>query len=161
VPVAVTTTTRTEALQWPGLRLADWEDVEGCRGEPFLFVRRGGLADGKWRGLEAAEVDRLGRLLPDHVVLVEADGAAKLPLKLHRDDEPVWPGRTSLAILVMGLSALGLPLAAALHRHGRIAAPWLPSEPDAAWTWDLLLRLLAGPAATGRACREACPSRWR
>lgn len=146
-PVVVTTTTRTEPLAWPGLVPRAWEDVaEGrARGEPYLAVHAGGPDPAKWHGLSIAQADRLGRLLPDHVALVEADGSARLPLKLHRDDEPVWPGRTSLAVLVMGLGALDRPLAATLHRHGRLPAPWLPAGDGAAWTWELLLRLLAGP----------------
>ncbi len=146
-PVAVTTTTRTEPLAWPGLRAVSWEDVAAgaSRDEPLLFVRGGEHPDGKWRGLEPAQADLLGGLLPRHVVLVEADGSAGLPVKLHRDDEPVWPARTSLAILVLGLSALGRPVGEVLHRHGRLPAPGLPRDPAEAWSWDLMFRLLHGP----------------
>jgi probable selenium-dependent hydroxylase accessory protein YqeC len=146
-PVAVTTTTRTEPLVWPGLRVAPWAEVTNgaLRDEPLLFVQGGKHADGKWRGLAPAEADALGGLLPRHVVLVEADGSAGLPVKIHRDDEPVWPARTSLAIVVMGLSALGRPVGTVLHRHGRLPAPWLPRDPAEIWSWDLMFRLLHGP----------------
>lgn len=145
-PVAVTTTTRTEPLAWPGLRVVSWAEAAAgaARDEPLLFVRGGEHPDGKWRGLEPAQADLLGGLLPRHVVLVEADGSAGLPVKLHRDDEPVWPARTSLAILVLGLSALGRPVGEVLHRHGRLPAPGLPRDPAEAWSWDLMFRLLHG-----------------
>ena len=145
-PVAVTSTTRTEPLVWPGLRVAAWAEVAqgALRDEPLLFVQGGEHADGKWRGLAPAEVDALGGLLPRHVVLVEADGSAGLPVKIHRDDEPVWPARTSLAIVVMGLSALGRPVGEVLHRHGRLQAPGLPRDPAEIWSWELMFRLLHG-----------------
>ncbi|MHB8080115.1 MAG: selenium cofactor biosynthesis protein YqeC [Candidatus Krumholzibacteriia bacterium] len=144
--VAVTTTTRTEPLDWPGMRVASWPEVAdgALRDEPWLFVRGGEHADGKWRGLAPEQADALGGLLPRHVVLVEADGSAGRPVKLLRDDEPVWPARTSLAIVVMGLSAVGRPIGAVLHRHGRLPAPWLPDDPAAVWSWDLMFRLLHG-----------------
>jgi len=146
-PVAVTTTTRTEPLPWPGLRIAPWAEVAAgaLRDEPLLFVQGGEHPDGKWRGVTPAEADELGRLLPRHVVLVEADGSAGLPVKLHRDDEPVWPARTSLAIVVMGLSAVGRPIGEVLHRHGRLPAPEMPRDPAEVWSWELMFRLLHGP----------------
>ncbi len=147
-PVAVTTTTRTEPLAWPGLETREWADLAAGRGGPApgcVFVRRGVLPDGKWEGLAPDEVDRLDALLPGRVTLVEADGSAGLPVKLHRADEPVWPGRASLAIAVLGLSAIGEPAADVLHRHGRLPAPWLPEDPRAPWTWELMFTLLAGP----------------
>ncbi len=159
VPVVVTTTTRTEPLDWPGLELCAWEQVAGDgAAAPFLFVRGGAHPADKWPGISPAQVDSLGRLLPRHVALVEADGAAKLPVKLHRDDEPVWPGRTSLALLVMGLGALGRPVAATLHRHGRLPAPWLPDGPGATWTWDLLWQLLASPGGYRSRVPEGVPA---
>lgn len=148
VAVAATTTTRTEPLAWPDLEVCEWSDVRAGR-QPAagatLFVRDGVLPDGKWNGLAPGAVGRLAELPPGRVVLVEADGSAGLPVKLHREGEPVWPGRTSLAIATLGLSAIGEPTAAVLHRHGRLPADWLPEDPQAPWTWDLMFRLLAGP----------------
>lgn len=44
------------------------------------------------------------------VVLVEADGSRRLPVKAPRTQEPVLPEGTDLVLCVMGLSALGKPL---------------------------------------------------
>lgn len=148
VPVAVTTTTRTEPLAVPGLAVAEWDDLVSerkRRAPPLLAIRNGSHTDGKWRGLASAQVDELSRSLKEHVVLVEADGSAKRPLKLHRPDEPVWPARTSLAVAVLGLSAIGRPLREVLHRHGELSASWLPGDPDALWTWDLMAHLVESP----------------
>lgn len=52
-----------------------------------------------------------------HHVLCEADGAHRLPLKLHRPDEPVLPAGTTHCLVVLGLSALGQPVGQAVHRY--------------------------------------------
>lgn len=44
------------------------------------------------------------------VILVEADGSRRLPVKAPRMREPVLPEGTDLVLCVMGLSALGKPL---------------------------------------------------
>ena len=62
----------------------------------------------------SASAGKLGALAPDlfrqavraaDVTLCEADGAHRLPLKLHRADEPVVPLDSSLCLIVAGLSA--------------------------------------------------------
>ena len=146
-PVLVTTTTRTEPVAWSGLTVRRYP----ARGpeQPLpagpVFLHRGTGQDGKWRGLSPGEVDQLGRREPDRVCLVEADGSAGLPVKLHRPGEPVWPQRTSLALAVMGLGAIGEPVAEVLHRHGRLTPGCLTGLPtDGTWTWEHLFALLAG-----------------
>ena len=47
----------------------------------------------------------------------EADGAARLPLKLHKPTEPVIPENSDLCLLVFGLSALGKPISETVHRY--------------------------------------------
>ena len=53
--------------------------------------------------------------LADHV-LVEADGARRLPLKAHAAWEPVIPPCTARTILVLGALGLGRPVAEKVHR---------------------------------------------
>lgn len=50
-------------------------------------------------------------------IVCEADGAHRLPLKLHRPDEPVLPAETTHVLIVLGLSALGRPVGEAVHRY--------------------------------------------
>lgn len=68
------------------------------------------------------------------IVLCEADGAHRLPLKLHRADEPVLPPQTDLCLIVAGLSALGRPVRDAVHRYALhpdwAANPDRPVGPD-------------------------------
>lgn len=145
-PVVLTTTTRTEPLD--GLPVADLEDeaaMAALADVPAFFVRAGTDAEGKWRGLSAAGVDALGGRWPDRIVLAEVDGSAKRPLKWYRPGEPVWPGRTSLAIVVMGLQALDERASEVVHRFGRAEfAPLAHLEPQSRWTWEHLLVLLTG-----------------
>lgn len=77
---------------------------------------------------------------------MEVDGASKLPVKIHRPGEPVWPGRTSLALVVMGTSAIGSRTGDVLHRFGRQL--WAPLEDLKEWTiweWDHARTLLLEP----------------
>ena len=55
-------------------------------------------------------------------VLVEADGAARRPLKAHAPHEPVIPTGANQTICVVGASGFGRPIAAAAHRPERYAA---------------------------------------
>lgn len=73
-----------------------------------------------------ADDGKLAALAPDllaqaaqtaDLVLCEADGAHRLPLKLHRADEPVLPPQTDLCLIVAGLSALGQPVREVVHRY--------------------------------------------
>jgi len=124
-PTVLTTTTRSEIL--PGLTAYTWAELQvaDLQTLPTVFYVHGGeIEPGKWGGLAADQVDALGGLLPDRVVLVEVDGAAKQPLKFYRPGEPVWPSRTSLAFVVMGVGAVGGRISAAVHRWGRV--PFTP-----------------------------------
>jgi len=55
-------------------------------------------------------------------VLVEADGAAGLPLKAHAPWEPVLPEGRTQTICVVGASGIGKPVAQAAHRPEQFAA---------------------------------------
>ncbi len=151
VPVVLTTTTRTEPLAVAGLPVVEWRDLAaGTATDPttadVFFLRDGVDPQGKWLGPDARDVDALGRLLPDRVVLAEVDGAAKHPVKLHRDDEPVWPRRTSLAVAVLGARALGRPVGEVLFRWDSLPASQLTElHDDDEWTWQHMFRLLTTP----------------
>lgn len=53
--------------------------------------------------------------LADYVI-VEADGAHRLPLKAHADHEPVIPDGTNKTVLVLGADAFGRPICDICHR---------------------------------------------
>ena len=56
------------------------------------------------------------------VVLVEADGSKRMPLKMPRQDEPVLPEECDFLVTVAGLSALEQPLEQACHRFALVSS---------------------------------------
>ena len=73
--------------------------------------------------------DSLARLAD--YVLVEADGAKRLPLKAHAPHEPVVPANAQRVVLVVGADGFGKPIRAACHRPERYAALCGASEETA------------------------------
>jgi probable selenium-dependent hydroxylase accessory protein YqeC len=70
------------------------------------------LAGKKLRGVSPELINELGALDKVDHVLVEADGAARLPLKAPDENEPVIPSKTSLVVVVVGIDSLGVELSA-------------------------------------------------
>ena len=64
-------------------------------------------------------------------VLVEADGAKRLPLKAHAPHEPVIPSCARQTIYVMGADGFGRPIRQACHRPERYAALCGAQQDDA------------------------------
>lgn len=64
----------------------------------------------KLRGVSPELINGLGALDEVDHVLVEADGAAQLPLKAPDENEPVIPSKTSLVVVVVGIDSLGVEL---------------------------------------------------
>ncbi len=57
------------------------------------------------------------------LTLYEADGSRRLPLKLHKAEEPVLLSQTDRCLILAGLSALGQPVEAGIHRYD-LAPEW-------------------------------------
>ena len=56
------------------------------------------------------------------VVLVEADGSKRMPLKMPRQGEPVLPETCDFLVTVAGLSALGQPWEQVCHRFALVSS---------------------------------------
>lgn len=78
--------------------------------------------DHKVRGFGPGSVDRLFSEVPSCHILVEADGSRGRPLKAPAAHEPVVPSATTLAVVVVGIDAIGRPLSEAAHRSVRAEA---------------------------------------
>lgn len=74
-------------------------------------------------------------------ILVEADGAKMLPLKVPGQYEPVIPASTSRVLILLGLSALGQPLGKVCFRSAR-AAEILGKDENQDVTFQDLLALV-------------------
>lgn len=74
-------------------------------------------------------------------VLVEADGARRLPLKAHAPHEPVIPACAARTIYVVGADGFGRPIREVCHRPERYAA-LCGAAPDAPVTPAMEARVL-------------------
>ena len=74
-------------------------------------------------------------------VIVEADGAKRLPLKAHASHEPVIPPEANQTILVVGASGFGRPMRESVHR-APIAAQALGVDEDTVVSPELWAKFL-------------------
>ena len=116
LPGTVVLTTTTHILPFPDVPLlvSPSADEVAAALEASRVICVG--SHGEKNKLVAPElgIDTLAALA-DHV-LVEADGARRLPLKAHAAWEPVIPPCTARTILVLGALGLGRPVAEKVHR---------------------------------------------
>jgi len=68
------------------------------------------LPERKLKGVNPELIDKLASLNEVDHIIVEADGAAQLPLKAPNETEPVIPSKASLVVAVVGLDSLGVEL---------------------------------------------------
>jgi probable selenium-dependent hydroxylase accessory protein YqeC len=89
-----------------------WKDElqERLAGKEHIFVGRCVLESGKMDGLDASDLDLLFQEQETAYLLVEADGAAGLPVKAPAAHEPVIPSSATLVVAVMGIEAMGCRL---------------------------------------------------
>ncbi|MHB8797618.1 MAG: selenium cofactor biosynthesis protein YqeC [Thermoanaerobaculia bacterium] len=108
---------------------------------------------GKLKGIDPSHVRSLAALWP--LVLAEADGSRRLPLKAPAEHEPVVPEETALTVGVLGLDALGWPMdERTVHRPERFAAV-SGCAPGAAIGWDHLVALARHPEGLFKGARGA------
>ncbi len=96
--------------------------LENALTSPGIVCAGAAAGDGKLGRLPAEALSAC--IAAADIVLYEADGSRRLPLKLHRDNEPVLLPETTHVIVFAGLSALGKPVAGVIHRY----------ELDPAWS---------------------------
>ncbi len=148
-PVWVTTTTHLGVAQlaaadqhWVGLPSDHAAPLEGV-----VAITGEATADGRVGALSPSELEKLHALSQQRQVplLLEADGARRLPLKAPADHEPALPEWVETVVVTAGLSGLGRPLTSDwVHRPERFAAlaglsPGQPVTPEA------LVRVLLHP----------------
>ncbi len=139
--VLVTTTTKIypplpDQVDWA---IADEDDdrrlahVAGMlRRHAIVAALSGPGPEGKMNGVSPAWVERAATEAGADCILVEADGAARRPIKAPAPHEPVIPTCATVVVAVIGLDALGTPLDVDhVHRPDRIAAltGLVPGEP--------------------------------
>ena len=78
---------------------------------PHITLARLKPDEDKFKGLLPETIDRLRNLKLAQYIINEADGAARQPLKAPNPTEPVIPSSTTLVVAIVGIEALGKPLA--------------------------------------------------
>ena len=113
--VTTTTTKFFEPLpsQTPLLLLGTDEEkmikslIQNMHKYRHITLARERLPSGKLEGISPDLVGRLARMNRVSYIIVEADGAARRPLKAPDPTEPVIPSNTSLLIPMVGVDAVG------------------------------------------------------
>ncbi|MBR2674718.1 MAG: putative selenium-dependent hydroxylase accessory protein YqeC [Mogibacterium sp.] len=77
------------------------------------------------------------------IVLIEADGSRRMPLKLPREHEPQVPNCTDVSICVAGMSSLGKPVSEAVYGAEMIPSPLARDTVDK----TLIAAVLSSPDA--------------
>lgn len=146
--VLVTTTTKVAASEFQdGWRSGTVLEGDGA---PFFLYRQVSDDGAKWIGLAPEAVDEIAKSGKFDVILVEADGSRRCPLKAPAAHEPVIPSSADCLILVAGLSGFCRPLGEdTVFRSdlwGAIAgaSPNDPVRPDDWW------RVATDPRSYGR-----------
>jgi probable selenium-dependent hydroxylase accessory protein YqeC len=117
----VVTTTTTKILEPdPGETESLFVDSEEERLKQFVLqhleqyrhvtVATERLGSGKLRGVSAALVDDLRSFREIDKIIVEADGAARRPVKAPREGEPVIPSNTTRVVALLGVDGVGMAL---------------------------------------------------
>ena len=113
--VVVATSTKMYVPDWcPVLLSTELGDIESALAtSPLACVGSIHEPTGKLDAPRVAFSDLAG--IADYV-LVEADGAKRLPLKAHAEHEPVIPACTNRVVCVVGIDGVGVPISHTCHR---------------------------------------------
>lgn len=114
--VLLTTTTHLAMETPPDIPVYAREEGDGMEepspGQLFLWA----IPNGCGRRV-GPPVEELERVAPGFdVILCEADGSRRMPLKWHASHEPCLLPNTQMVFYVVGLSGLGKPAGEVLHR---------------------------------------------
>jgi probable selenium-dependent hydroxylase accessory protein YqeC len=117
----VITTTTTKIFE-PAREQAPFLVIEADQGKVMASVEEGLLRnghvtfaahrfpEGKIGGVDPQFIQKMAQALPVDHIIVEADGAKRLPLKAPGENEPVIPSAATLVIPIVGIDALGKAL---------------------------------------------------
>lgn len=148
--VRVALATTTHFLAFEGIALV----TSGDMGDVVRALDEAGTAcvgtpTGDALGRLGAPAFSMGELArAADLVLVEADGSKRLPLKAHASHEPVVPPEATVTVDVVGASGFGRPLREAMHRF-ELACERLGFHPDDEATPELMAHSMADEIAHG------------
>ncbi len=153
-PVVTTTTTKIFDWQASGTSLIVESDekkmiahlVQELKRHRHITLASERLtAEGKLKGISPELVIHLAELEQIAYIIVEADGAARKPLKAPNATEPVIPQNTSLVIAIVGIDALGSELTEENVFRAEIASQLTGLPPGSIISADAITTLLIHP----------------
>lgn len=146
--VALATTTHFLAFEgMPLVTSGEQDDVRAALSRDGIACVGTPTGDSLGRlGAPALGIGGLARVAD--LVVVEADGSKRLPLKAHASHEPVVPPEATVTVDVVGASGFGRPLREAMHRC-ELACERLECHPDDIATPELVARVMADEMARG------------
>jgi probable selenium-dependent hydroxylase accessory protein YqeC len=120
------------------------------------LARKHLYAEGKLEGVEPGTVEELFQAGLFDWILVEADGAARKPLKAHAEHEPAIPGASTDVIGLLGLDGLGVPLDASVAHRPEVFSRTTGLPLGAAVTERALAEILTSVQGLFRSSPPAC-----
>lgn len=103
------------------------------------------LPNGKLNGLSPDLVHKIAGIDAVDLLVVEADGAARRPLKAPNATEPVIPGRSKLVLAVVGYDAIGKTLSDEVVFRAAIASELTGLPMGAVITSEAVAKLITHP----------------
>lgn len=113
-------------------------------------------ASGKLLGLSRETISTLHNTEMADLILVEADGAARKPLKAPAKHEPVIPKETTLCIGVMGIDAVYRTMSEACVHRSKIFAKITGTDTGSVITPRHLITLAKSANGLFKGCPENC-----
>ncbi len=148
--ILITTTTHIFPMEPPYCRVClrdpSPEALRTALQQPGILCAGSTAPNGKLSILPP-EALRMGLSAAD-LTIYEADGSRRLPLKLHRAGEPVLLRQSDRCLILAGLSALGQPVEAVIHRYD-LDAEWKKHPQKTVGVPELVQCVLEAATASG------------
>jgi len=119
--------------------------LSAVRGHHHITVASENHASGRLTGITPHAASSLSRLRGVSHLVIEADGAARRPLKAPRSHEPVIPPTTTLVVVVVGIDALGGRLEEGNVFRSAIAAELLRAPLGTIVSAEMMAKLITCP----------------
>ncbi len=138
-----TTTTKIFMPQDSLLYLGPAENIRSLG--PFMTAAKGILSSGKLEGYSTEDISAIAEVGLFDDIIVEADGAARMPIKAPNDTEPVYPISVDLIIGVVGLDSIGQPIDDQHVHRAALFSDITQAPLGAAITPQHIVRLISHP----------------
>lgn len=115
-----------------------------------FFLAEKKIENGKVRGVNKGIVNHLKSIDAFRAVIVEADGAARKPIKSYERYEPVLPSSTDLVVVVVGIDALYAEFNEENVHRFKLAAGVVSAEPGRSLELEDFVKLVEQGAGKAR-----------